>query len=299
MLDHFITKNSQKKELVDQSNSNSEGNDNNKTVINFAQASGWDIFCLDYHVDVPINTIFNVDVVREYSRIFQYLLYLKRVENSLTTIWKRDMKGVGNRQRLNENKLFFHLPQLLRAEMTHFVQTLQHYLMFEVLESNWSDLQSKINKAADLETIIESHSQFLRKLIQTSPLMSIEIQQQSHQIFHLILRFCKIQENLIQSVIIHQQQQQYQPVQQQQQQTTKMKTNKKGMLTSTPPMTASAQALLQSSRKQMTSLQTEFRALLKVFITTLASQKVESLRLLAEKLNANEFYFHAITISFD
>jgi hypothetical protein len=34
--------------------------------------------------------------------------------------------------------------------MTHFVSNLQYYIMFEVLESSWSEFEQEVKKAQDL-----------------------------------------------------------------------------------------------------------------------------------------------------
>jgi gamma-tubulin complex component 3 len=59
----------------------------------FARAadSGWDIFCLHYRLDAPINSVINDDAILEYQKIFDFLWRLKRVEYSLSGSWSKDM----------------------------------------------------------------------------------------------------------------------------------------------------------------------------------------------------------------
>jgi hypothetical protein len=44
-----------------------------------------------------------------------------------------------------------------RAEMASFVTSLQYYIVFEVLEPNWTKLMSGITVAADLDAVIALH----------------------------------------------------------------------------------------------------------------------------------------------
>ena len=53
-------------------------------------------------------------------------------------------------------------------EMTKFVQSVNYYIMFEVLECSWSDLLNKLMEAKDLEQILEAHDDSLLKILDTS-----------------------------------------------------------------------------------------------------------------------------------
>ncbi len=43
--------------------------------------------------------------------------------------------------------------QLLRSEMTHFLSETQYYVLFEVLECSWEDLQKELEAAGDLDQV--------------------------------------------------------------------------------------------------------------------------------------------------
>lgn len=53
--------------------------------------SGWDIFCLHYRLDAPVNSVINDNAVLEYQKIFDFLWRLKRTEFSLSASWTKDM----------------------------------------------------------------------------------------------------------------------------------------------------------------------------------------------------------------
>eukprot|EP00494_Astrolonche_serrata_P031831 UN32100 len=51
----------------------------------------WNVFCLDYEVDSPINVILHEVVMEKYLRVFTFFLKLKRVKMKLSELWKIHM----------------------------------------------------------------------------------------------------------------------------------------------------------------------------------------------------------------
>ena len=45
--------------------------------------------------------------------------------------------------------------------MVHFVTNLQHYIMFEVLQTSWMKLSQELPEAADLDSVIRAHNEFV------------------------------------------------------------------------------------------------------------------------------------------
>ena len=59
-------------------------------------------------------------------------------------------------------------------EMIHFIQQLQYYLLFEVLECSWSELTSFLeSKTGDLDQLIGAHNKFLNNVIGRGLLNSV------------------------------------------------------------------------------------------------------------------------------
>ena len=86
-------------------------------------------------------------------------------------------------------------------EMTKFVQSVNYYIMFEVLERSWSDLLNKLMEAKDLEQILEAHDDSLVKILTRLHLdgheTSQDLAKQLRCIFDLILNFGSIVQRLI------------------------------------------------------------------------------------------------------
>lgn len=53
---------------------------------------------------------------------------------------------------------------LLTSEMMHFVHQMQYYVLFEVIECNWVELQERMQSATALDDILDSHGKFLEAI---------------------------------------------------------------------------------------------------------------------------------------
>lgn len=74
-------------------------------MLEFTQGElGWDVFNLEYKVDVPLDTILDPRSMEDYAKVFKHLWQIKRVEYSLTHVWTRLRKT---------QKLFQNVPSTL------------------------------------------------------------------------------------------------------------------------------------------------------------------------------------------
>ncbi|KAJ3321967.1 Gamma-tubulin complex component 3 [Boothiomyces sp. JEL0866] len=123
---------------------------------------GWDIFALDYSIEHPLNTIFTPQLMHIYQKLFIFLWKLKRVHHLLSKSWRNQLKATHT-----EVTQIIHKCNLIRSEMMHFVNQLQNYILFEVIECSWKELMEKIqNGTCDLNGIIDSHINFLQIVLQ-------------------------------------------------------------------------------------------------------------------------------------
>ena len=97
------------------------------------KATGWDAFALDYRVGAPCDTIFSTSALASYRRLFTFLWQLKRVEHSLTAVWRKHCTASRLLSTLHRDPTR-HGCYVLRNEMVHLIYNLQYYLMFEVNE---------------------------------------------------------------------------------------------------------------------------------------------------------------------
>ncbi|KAK2168865.1 hypothetical protein NP493_1211g00044 [Ridgeia piscesae] len=134
--------------------------------------TGWDVFSLDYHVDGPIRTVFTPECIIMYLRVFNFLWRAKRMEYILSGLWRSQNHHAHLLRSLPEVTPVLHQCHMIVAEMVHFVQQVQYYINFEVLECSWDELLQKVREAQDLDHIIAAHEMFLDTIITRSLLDS-------------------------------------------------------------------------------------------------------------------------------
>ena len=127
-------------------------------------ATGWDIFSLVYKVDGPISTIFTEEKIRDYIEIFRQLWRTKRVEHVLTSMWSSQMYYSKHAASIDLLKPVLHRANVLLTDMIHFMQHLQNFIMFEVIECSWVELVAATDVAKDVDDVIAAHDSYLRKI---------------------------------------------------------------------------------------------------------------------------------------
>ncbi|XP_063428791.1 gamma-tubulin complex component 3 homolog isoform X1 [Mytilus trossulus] len=159
--------------------------------------TGWDVFSLDYHVDGPIRTVFTPECIIMYLRVFNFLWRAKRMEYILAMIWKNQISNARMLRAIPELTGILHQCHVLAAEMVHFIQQVQYYINFEVLECTWDELLTKVKEAEDLDYIIAAHQQFLDTITARCLLdeQSREILTQLRTIFDLVIEFQAAQDS--------------------------------------------------------------------------------------------------------
>jgi len=108
---------------------------------------GWDVFSLTYALKEPLSSVVPPAAMAVYGRIFRFLWRLKRVQHSLSVTWCRNATASHTLSSFPELTGVLHLCHLIRADMHAFVQSLSAYVMFEVLESAWNELQTSLAPA--------------------------------------------------------------------------------------------------------------------------------------------------------
>ncbi|XP_030386643.1 gamma-tubulin complex component 3 isoform X2 [Scaptodrosophila lebanonensis] len=126
---------------------------------------GWDVISLQYTVQGPLATMLE-PTMSTYKILFKPLWRMKHMEFLLSMkIWKEQM---GNAKALRSMKgeiakASYGL-HLFTSEIMHFVHQMQYYVLFEVIECNWVDLQKQMQKATALDDILDAHEKFLRTI---------------------------------------------------------------------------------------------------------------------------------------
>ena len=105
------------------------------------QLTGVECFMLDFHhIPFPLSLALLHHTLTNYQLLFRHLFFVKHVERSLVGTWL-------DHQTIKE----FQSPRkdlgrtyCLRQRMLHFIQNFVYYMMFEVIEPNWLEMEAKI-----------------------------------------------------------------------------------------------------------------------------------------------------------
>ncbi|KAI9172390.1 Spindle pole body component alp6 [Paramyrothecium foliicola] len=128
---------------------------------------GWDCFTLEYKIDAPVDVVVTEWGNRQYLKVFNFLWRIKRVEFALLSTWRKCMtgaRGVLQNSDPTVNQTWKSTRGVL-AEMIHFVGQLQYYILFEVVESSWDELQKRIQKEdCTLDDLIKAHTRYLNDI---------------------------------------------------------------------------------------------------------------------------------------
>lgn len=154
--------------------------------------TGWDCFTLEYKISPPCDVVITQWASTQYLKIFNLLLRIKRVEYSLNSTWRRAMTGARGvlstvNKRLSSD---WKRARCAVAEMVHFVNQLQYYILFEVIEASWTTLQASISKPnATLDDLIDAHTKYVKTITQKGLLGSSAEREEAFLVqLHHILR---------------------------------------------------------------------------------------------------------------
>eukprot|EP00808_Paulinella_micropora_P028728 g71851.t1 len=170
------------------------------------QKTGWEVFSLDLEVKSPLNAVIPEQALNLYRRLFRFLWRLKRLEFALASLWKQHTKLTQRRELRDLPVLEPVLLQahLLRNEMTQLVRNLLNYVMCEVLEAAWQELEIKLAEAQDLDALIRAHDAYLTTLMEKSLLAAPTYAILSHlqRLLALVLHYAKGQASLYNEVTV-------------------------------------------------------------------------------------------------
>ena len=159
---------------------------------------GWDVFTLEYRIDSPLDVVVTQWASKQYLKIFNFLWRVKRVGFALSATWRRVQTGsrtvlsaVGDKVGAD-----WKTARLGLAGMVHFIDQLQYYILFEVIEASWEGLQKAIKHedtdTVTLDTLIGAHTAYLRSITRKGLLGGaggVDFTAQLHELLKLMLSY--------------------------------------------------------------------------------------------------------------
>lgn len=128
---------------------------------------GWDCFTLEYKIDAPCDVVVSDWGARQYLKVFNFLWRVKRVEFALGAVWRKVTTGARGVLQTNQRVVqqTWKTTRGVLAEMVHFVGQLQYYILFEVIEASWTELQAKLDQEyITLDEMIGAHTKYLNDI---------------------------------------------------------------------------------------------------------------------------------------
>jgi gamma-tubulin complex component 3 len=156
---------------------------------------GWDVFTLEYKIDAPVDVIVTPYGSKQYLKVFNFLWRIKRVEFALGLTWRNGMTGARGILGAVSDKLGsdWKLARCAIAEMVHFISQLQYYILFEVIERSWDELEKKLHKPeSTLDDMISAHAHYLNSITRKGLLGShggYDFTVQLHELLKTMLSF--------------------------------------------------------------------------------------------------------------
>ncbi|KAL3650089.1 Gamma-tubulin complex component 2 [Castilleja foliolosa] len=130
--------------------------------------TGLETFSLSFKVRWPLSLVISRKSLTKYQLIFRCLFHCKHVNRQLCAAWQLH-QGL---RRLDMEGIAISVSSLLCRNMLKFINSLLHYLTFEVLEPNWHVMHSRLQTAKSIDEVIQYHDFFLEKCLRECLLLS-------------------------------------------------------------------------------------------------------------------------------
>ncbi|XP_020828724.1 gamma-tubulin complex component 2 isoform X3 [Phascolarctos cinereus] len=153
--------------------------------------SGLEAFSFDYIVKWPLSLIINRKALTRYQMLFRHMFYCKHVERQLCNVWISNKMA---KQLSLPCAKWFAGAFTLRQRMLNFVQNIQYYMMFEVMEPTWHILEKNLKSASNIDDVLSHHTSFLDNCLKDCMLTNPELL----KIFSKLMSVCVMFTNCMQ-----------------------------------------------------------------------------------------------------
>jgi gamma-tubulin complex component 3 len=142
---------------------------------------GWDVFGLAYSVDGPAAAVLSPEAMASYGRVSRLLWNIKQVDHVVARAWHdldnishslATLRGLEKDFGIDAAAVTGDVPALLRylhalrADMSHFVASLQAKVLYEVIEPAWAKLEDALRAAVTVDDVIVAHEAALQAIVE-------------------------------------------------------------------------------------------------------------------------------------
>ncbi|XP_010768254.1 gamma-tubulin complex component 2 [Notothenia coriiceps] len=158
--------------------------------------SGLEAFSFDYIVKWPLSLIINRKALTRYQMLFRHIFYCKHVERLLCNVWicNKDFKLYSS-----HCAKWFAAAFALRQRMLNFVQNIQYYMMFEVMEPTWHIMENNLKTASNIDDVLCHHTSFLDNCLKDCMLTNPELLRIFSKLMSVCVMFTSCMQRFTQS----------------------------------------------------------------------------------------------------
>nr|XP_014348490.1 PREDICTED: gamma-tubulin complex component 2 isoform X2 [Latimeria chalumnae] len=159
--------------------------------------SGLEAFSFDYIVKWPLSLIINRKALTRYQMLFRHMFYCKHVERQLCNIWINNKTA---KQYSLYSAKWFAAAFTLRQRMLNFVQNIQYYMMFEVMEPTWHVLENNLKSVSNIDDVLSHHTSFLDNCLKDCMLTNPELLKIFSKLMSVCVMFTNCMQRFTQSI---------------------------------------------------------------------------------------------------
>ncbi|XP_023096929.1 gamma-tubulin complex component 2 isoform X1 [Felis catus] len=159
--------------------------------------SGLEAFSFDYVVKWPLSLIINRKALTRYQMLFRHMFYCKHVERQLCSVW---ISNKAAKQCSLHSAKWFAGAFTLRQRMLNFVQNIQYYMMFEVMEPTWHVLEKNLKSASNIDDVLGHHTSFLDNCLKDCMLTNPELLKVFSRLMSVCVMFTNCMQRFTQSM---------------------------------------------------------------------------------------------------
>ncbi|KDO46664.1 hypothetical protein CISIN_1g0053061mg, partial [Citrus sinensis] len=159
--------------------------------------TGLETFSLSYKVQWPLSIVISRKALTKYQMVFRLLFHCKHVERQLCGAWQVHQGA----RAFNASGTAISRSSLLCRSMLKFINSLLHYLTFEVLEPNWHVMHNRLQTAKSIDEVIQHHDFFLDKCLRECLLHLPDLLKKVERLKSLCLQYAAATQWLISSSI--------------------------------------------------------------------------------------------------
>lgn len=154
--------------------------DNEKQDPN--EKRGWGMITLKYKVVWPLHLLFNPITLNDYNTLFRFFLRVKKTQIDLWNLWSEHM---------HHKDIDIGVIQL-RNNLIFIIDNLQYYLQVDVMESQYTVMETSMKSTRNFEDIQKAHSVFLANVMSQTFLLGSGTGKKNpvNKLIQLLLRLC-------------------------------------------------------------------------------------------------------------